>query len=134
MPRTLVRGVEIEGQRRDITDEHIRRLITDDSKLLVQVADGFGKRIARGVSSSHIRNIYGIVKQMEMSGFNYHEFIRLKAKLAYAAKRDGRREAEELRDVLTAAIDVVGDDADRFQRFADFFEALLAYHKAYGGK
>jgi len=134
MPKTLVRNVEIGGQRRGITDTDIRNLIASDSKLMVQVAEGFGRHIARDVSSSHIRNIYGAVKEMEMSGFNYHELVLLKPKIAYAAKRDGHRAAEELRDVLTEAIDAVGDDADKFQRFADFFEAILAYHKAYGGK
>lgn len=134
MPSTILRNVEIDGQRRDITDTDIKNLIAKDSKLMVQVAEVFGKHISRDVSSSHIRNIYGAVKQMEMGGFNYHELILLKPKIAYAAKRDGHRTAEELRDMLTAAIDAVGEDADRFQRFADFFEAILAYHKAYGGR
>ncbi|MGE0826959.1 MAG: type III-A CRISPR-associated protein Csm2 [Candidatus Binatia bacterium] len=131
---TILRNVEIGGQRRDITDDDIKKLIASDSKLMVQVAESFGKHIARDVSSSHIRNIYGTVKQMEMSGFTYHELILLKPKIAYAAKRDGHRAAEELRDVLTTAIEAVGEDAGRFQRFADFFEAILAYHKAHGGR
>lgn len=134
MPRAILRNLEISGQQRDITDADINNFIGSDSKLMVQVAEAFGKHIARDVSSSHIRNIYGAVKQMEMSGFNYHELILLKPKIAYAAKRDGHRAAEELRDVLTAAIDAVGEDRNRFQRFADFFEAVLAYHKAHGGK
>jgi CRISPR-associated protein Csm2 len=126
--------VEIEGQSRDLTDTEIERLIASDSKLMVQVAEGVGKYIARGVSSSHIRNIYGSVKQMEMSGFNYHELVLLKPKIAYAAKRNSSSAADDLKNILTAAIDAVGDDKDRFQRFADFFEAILAYHKAYGGR
>lgn len=134
MPTAILRNLEISGQRRDITDADIKSLIASDSKLMVQVAEAFGRHIARDVSSSHIRNIYGTVKQMEMSGFNYHELILLKPKIAYAAKRDGHRAAEELRDLLTAAIDAVGEAATRFQRFADFFEAILAYHKAYGGR
>jgi CRISPR-associated protein Csm2 len=133
MPNKLC-SVRVDGQQRDITDTDIDRLIASDSKLMVQVADGFGYRIARDVSSSHIRNIYGTVKQMEMSGFNYHELILLKPKIAYAARRDGSSVARELKDVLTAGIDAVGDNAERFQRFADFFEAILAYHKAYGGR
>lgn len=125
--------LEIDGQQRDITNADIQRLIASDSKLMVQVAEGFGKRI-RTVSSSHIRNIYGAVKQMEMSGFNHHELILLKPKIAYAAKRDGSTAARELKDLLSSGIDAVGTNVDYFQRFADFFEAILAYHKAYGGK
>jgi CRISPR-associated protein Csm2 len=135
MPNGLCR-VEIDGQQRDITDTDIERLIASDSKLMVQVAEGVGKHI-RDVSSSHIRNIYGAVKQMEMSEFNYHELVLLKPKMAYAAKRaerDRSRTATDLKNILTAAIDAVGNNEDRFQRFADFFEAILAYHKAYGGR
>jgi hypothetical protein len=71
MPTKLC-SVDMAGQRRDITDTDIERLIASDSKLMVQVAEGFGRHIARDVSSSHIRNIYGSVKQMEMTEFNYH--------------------------------------------------------------
>ncbi|HEX9000884.1 MAG TPA: type III-A CRISPR-associated protein Csm2, partial [Blastocatellia bacterium] len=28
----------------------------------------------------------------------------------------------------------VGEDKEKFERFVDFFEAILAYHKAAGGK
>jgi CRISPR-associated protein Csm2 len=101
---------------------------------MVQVAEGFGRHISRDVSSSHIRNIYGTVKQMEMSGFSYHELVMLKPKIAYAARRDGSNAARELKDILTVAIDAVGNNPEHFQRFADFFEAILAYHKAFGGR
>src|SRR5215471_18496757 len=100
MPNRLCR-VEINGQQRDLTDTDIEHLIASDSKLMVQVAEGFGRHIARDVSSSHIRNIYGSVKQMEMSEFNYHNLILLKPKIAYAARRDGSNAARELKDVLT---------------------------------
>jgi len=133
MPTKLC-SVDMAGQRRDITDTDIERLIASDSKLMVQVAEGFGRHIARDVSSSHIRNIYGSVKQMEMTEFNYHDLVLLKPKIAYAARRDGSNAARELKDILTTAIDAVGDNKDYFQRFADFFESILAYHKAYGGR
>jgi CRISPR-associated protein Csm2 len=134
MAKELVKGLQIEGKAKTLTDADIQKLIGSDSKLLVQVADAFGKRIARNLSTSHIRNIYGAVKEMEMSGFNYHAFVLLKPKIAYAAKRDGSDSATELKDVLSEAIDAVTNDEHRFHRFADFFEAILAYHKAYGGK
>jgi len=35
--------------------------------------------------------------------------------------------------VLSPAVDLVQGDADNFGRFVEFFEAILAYHKAYGG-
>jgi len=78
-----------------------------------------------------------MVKRMEISGFDAHEFVLLKPKLAYAAARaarDNERGAQELKDVLTWAIDEVGADETKFARFVDFFEAILAYHQAAGGR
>ena len=39
-----------------------------------------------------------------------------------------------LKQVLTQAIDLVGRDRARFTRFVEFFEAIMAYHKAAGGR
>ena len=62
-----------------------------------------------------------------------HKLLMLKPKLAYAAKRHGGG-VNTLKNVLTQAIDRVGNDSEKFNRFVDFFEAILAYHKAYGGR
>ena len=62
-----------------------------------------------------------------------HKLLMLKPKLAYAAKRHGGG-VDTLKEVLTQAIDRVGNDQKKFNRFVDFFEAILAYHKAYGGR
>jgi CRISPR-associated protein Csm2 len=46
---------------------------------------------------------------------------------------------QELVDVLNPALDAVVAEKDVskqdacFQRFVEFFEAILAYHKSYGG-
>jgi len=102
---------------------------------LVQTAEQLGPHLQRGnLTTSQIRNVYGMVKRMEMREFNPHEFVLLKPKLAYAAKRARAKGAEELKEVLSWAIDEVGTDPDKFQRFVDFFEAILAYHVAAGGK
>jgi CRISPR-associated protein Csm2 len=62
----------------------------------------------------------------------------LKPKLDYQAAR--HEEVKVLRDVLIAAIDEVnkapdtGERSTRFHRFMDLFEAILAYHRAEGGR
>lgn len=118
-----------------LSAEQIRQVIQQGGKILVRVAEGLGPRLHQGrLTTSQIRNIYGMVKQMEMRGFNADEFVLLKPKLAYAAARAGERGVQELRDVLTWAIDAVESDEGKFARFVDFFEAILAYHKAAGGK
>ena len=62
----------------------------------------------------------------------------LKPKLAYTANRHAS--VNTLKEVLTQAIDLVGKEQEKsyqrekFSRFVDFFEAILAYHKASGGR
>lgn len=58
----------------------------------------------------------------------------LKVKLAYQAGRERSvREFGEKAD-LTNRINKIGRDLKKYQDFAHFVEALVAYHKFYGGK
>lgn len=124
-----------QGEQGLLTASRVQQVIQQGGRTLVQTAEQLGPRLQRGrLTTSQIRNIYGMVKQMEMRGFNADELVLLKPKLAYAAARANTQGARELKDALTWAIDAVGDDGTKFARFVDFFEALLAYHKAEGGK
>ena len=111
------------------------RVITQGGETLVKEAEQLGERLARNLTTSQIRNIYSAVKKMQMKGgeLDTHKLLMLKPKLAYAAKRHSGG-VDTLKEVLTQAIDHVGDDQQKFNRFVDFFEAILAYHKAYGGR
>jgi CRISPR-associated protein Csm2 len=88
------------------------------------------------VSTSQIRNIFGTVKKLEMRSDEnvIPELILLKPKLAYAAGRHKIPGMKCLRDILSEALDLVAEKKDRFVNFCRFFEAILAYHKAEGGK
>ena len=110
------------------------RVITEGGEILVKEAEQRGQQLARNLTTSQIRNIYGAVKKMQMKGggLDTHKLLMLKPKLAYAAKRHGGG-VDTLKEVLTQAIDLVGSDSKKFNRFVDFFEAILAYHRAYGG-
>lgn len=59
------------------------------------------------------------------------EVVLLKPKLAYAAAR--QRAAKPLGDVISTAIDKVYTTED-FERLVQLIEAIIAYHKAEGGK
>ena len=110
-----------------------KRVIDEGGEILVKAAEQQGRQLARNLTTSQIRNIYGAVKKMQMKGeLDTHKLLMLKPKLAYAAKRHGGG-VETLKDVLTQAINLVGNDSEKFNRFVDFFEAILAYHRAYGG-
>ena len=120
--------------RRDSTRVNLdARIITEGGEILVKEAEQRGQQLARNLTTSQIRNIYGAVKKMQMKGgLDPHKLLMLKPKLAYAARRHGGG-VDTLKDILTQAIDLVGDDSKKFNRFVDFFEAILAYHRAYGG-
>lgn len=125
-----------------------RKIIADgDVDLLVNTAQQVGEAVARQLTTSQIRNIFGEVRRIEMNWradqptddeTAYRQVVLLQPKLAYQAKRERGRGVEELQGVLSPCIDVIRKarkDERRlyFQRFVDFFEAILAYHKAAGG-
>lgn len=123
-------NVEVEEVAQQKVD--ISEIIEKGGEPLVTAAEILGRKLARNLKTSQIRKVYGAVKKIQMSEeFNRNELIMLKPKLAYAAAR--KAEVEELKDTLTKAINEVDDDA-KFRNFVDFFEAILAYHRAFGGE
>ena len=113
------------------------RVITEGGETLVKKAEQLGQQLVKErLTTSQIRNIYGAVKKMQMKGeLDTHKLLMLKPKLAYAAKRHKEvKGVDTLKDVLTQAIDLVENDSKKFNRFVDFFEAILAYHKDAGGR
>jgi CRISPR-associated protein Csm2 len=123
----------------------IREIIAEGKpEPLVQWAEKIGEALARQVTTSQLRNVFGTVRQIQMAWDNdparaYRDVILLKPKLGYFARRERGRGMADLERVLSPAIDEIakaGQDAERkerFMRFADLFEAIVAYHKKYGG-
>lgn len=65
----------------------------------------------------------------------------LKVKLAYQIGRadSGRNRANPVKEFadksgLIGEIDKIGDSLERYENFAHYVEALVAFHKFYGGK
>jgi CRISPR-associated protein Csm2 len=126
--------------------DHQQIIVEGNAKLLTEKAKQIGTGLAKELqlTTAQIRNVFGTVRQIEMTwGLRATEqqrqaaarqLILLKPKLEYQAKRERSkgRGVEELANVLIPAIDMVGDDRGRFQNFVDFFEAILAYHTAAG--
>lgn len=116
-----------------------------DIEALVNTAEKVGEEIAKQLTTSQIRNIFGEVRRIEMNWRDekdapdaYRKVVLLQPKLAYQARRERGRGVELLKDVLDPCIEEIrkAPEAKRkeyFMRFVDFFEAILAYHKAYGG-
>ncbi len=59
----------------------------------------------------------------------------LKVKLAYQVGRGGGSIKDFVEETdLMAAIGSIGSDAKKYEEFARYVEALVAFHKFYGGK
>ena len=128
--------MSISSHRNNDLCSKVKSFIVKDSttKEMVIFAEKFGKENHHKVTTSQIRNAYGSMKKLEMSGWGsqtQRELILLKPRLAYAADRHKR--LEKLKNILHSAIDAVSDEAS-FRRFCQFLEAIVAYHKAAGGK
>ncbi len=103
---------------------------------LIDYAEQAGSYMANnGLTNSKIRSIYGEIKRIQMGEFEKEKssFYLLKPKVAYALGRDGKNEGLKLFKKIfdLCSKDVV--DQKSYQNFCAFMEAILAYHKAYGG-
>ncbi len=134
----------------------LRLIITENTtesiQMLTGVAETIGRRLARNVTTSQIRNIFGTVRAIEQDVNTsdddeplplhvQRELQMLRPKLAYQYGRVQGREDDPdkaaigaLTKILSDAISLVGADTRRFRNFVDFFEAILAYHRRYGGR
>jgi CRISPR-associated protein Csm2 len=131
-------------------------IITNDNatEKLVTWADTIGSQLKKqGLTTSQIRAIFGEVRQIEAvwgtenqtkkdetgRSWALRKLYLLKPKMAYRARRERGKAVQALVSVLDPALDEVIKEKDpnkqnsNFRRFVEFFEAILAYHKAYGG-
>jgi CRISPR-associated protein Csm2 len=153
-------GFRPGGQRgeefRPPSESELRAIIQEgDADKLVSVAENLGRILARPpdqLTTSQIRAIFGAVREIEMrwppgaqpraeedthARRSHRELLLLKPKLAYQAARAQAQRSQgvtHLQQVLSPAIDLVGTNRERFQNFVEFFEAILAYHRAHGGR
>lgn len=108
------------------------------------------------MTTSQIRNIFGEAKRIQAKASQpdanaseldpsdklnkkiISDLLLLRPKMAYAEARVVMKSKEsrikDFRKVMNEANKAVGDSEENLQRFIDFFEAILAYHKFYGGR
>lgn len=148
----MVHEFKKEYKLTDFNSDWIKTEFTDDT---IRFSDWFGQELTKGgeklrLSTSQIRNVFGEIKRIQLRvageasklSANKTDFLLLKPKIAYAAARAGKTEenhgALKFKKIMTQAHNEVklgtAGDLKRFENFCDFIEAILAYHKAYGGK
>lgn len=112
-------------------------IVSNATPALVQYAEKAGQFMAKnGLTNSKIRSIYGEIKRIQMGDFEKEKsaFYLLKPKVAYAVGREKQNEGLKLFKLIfdRAWLDVA--DKKTFHNFCNFIEAILAYHRAFGGK
>lgn len=133
-----------------VTAADIRTIITDPegAPTLVREADRLGQDLkSKKLTTNQIRALFGEVRQIQAQWSMGEEQQRLarrrltllKPKMRYRAEKEKSDAVRELVAVLEPGLDIVISEKDQakqkryFQHFVDYFEAILAYHKAYGG-
>lgn len=127
------------------------------AETLVTWAEKLGRGLVdnEGLTATQLRGFFGVVRQIQAEviadmikartetalSVNVQRQLKLlKPKLAYQAardqgssKRDGPQTRKDgvlrLKEILEPAIDHIEDKPDRFRRFVEYFEAIVAYHK-----
>lgn len=148
--RSKGRGRDRDRPQTPVPDrQEIDQIIGGDVEKLVTWADRLGRGLAQNerLTTAQVRSFFGTVRQIEaevqpgeaeLQDTTYRKLVLLKPKLAYQAQREiNNRKGEgvlRLSEVLAPAIESVGRDAECFRHFVEFFEAILAYHKAAGGR
>jgi CRISPR-associated protein Csm2 len=129
----------------------VRAIIqNNDIERLVTLAETEGRNLQNGgLTTSQIRLAFGKVRQIEamwsIEGQREQaerQLMLLKPRIAYQAARDGKEGSNLLRNILAEGIDAVFENTapgsvertDRFRRFTELFEAVLAYHKVAGSR
>lgn len=111
----------------------------------------FGKELKNtGLTTSQFRNVYGELKRIQLKELKNERasFMMLRPKLAYAQGRHGKPDKSGGIDKFKAVFDKgikevkwnEGNETElaeatfKFRNFMNCMEALLAYHRANGGK
>ena len=101
---------------------------------LPDYAEFIGKAMAHNkLTSSKIRSVYGEIKRIQMGEFAKEKssFYLLRPKVAYAVGRDKENIGLQLFKLVFDKSAKCVKDKDTFLHFANFMEAVLAYHRAY---
>ena len=127
-------------------DEEALKFAEDFGKHLCALNDN-GRAGFEALTTSQIRNFFGEVQRIQAKvakgGFegNKISFLLLKPKLAYAEARALAKQRhsrlKDFRTIMDLAHSAVVNSSEpqvAFQRFVDLLEAILAYHKGYGGR
>lgn len=90
------------------------------------------------LSKAQIRNVFGEIKRIQLKGIDKPEgktaFLLLKPKVAYAEGRNRTKGLTLFKSIFDKGWKYAGENQATYNNFCALLEAILAYHKAHGGK
>lgn len=104
--------------------------------IFIQCAEKLGE-ILKNVSYSKIRRVYNEAKSISREKFSEETIYKLKVLKSLIAYTEGRfPELKKVNfyEVFSRAINEAEKNEDNYKRFFDFFQAVIAYHRAKGGR
>ena len=124
-------GGDRGGDRRDFAPEIELEKLISDSLYLDNQAHMVVSRM-RDMDSgtrSQLRRLYNAVRRATRAPENerQHEFVMLRARLAYTIARHGLRSLDQIERLLLQV--TRKDEARGYERFRDLFEAIVAYNE-----
>ena len=125
------RGPRPGGERRDFAQDIDLDKLINDSLYLDNQAHAVVVRI-RDMDSgtrSTLRRLYNSVRRATRAPENerQHEFVMLRARLAYTIARHGLRSLDQIERLLLQV--TRKNEARGYERFRDLFEAIVAYNE-----
>lgn len=108
---------------------------------MIDYTKAAGKQMKDGnLTTSKIRNIFGEIKRIQIGGYekNKSSFLLLQPKVAYIVGREAKANRGDtgikiFQNIFEKAAKCVTDEKS-YQNFCNLMEALVAYHKFFGGK
>jgi CRISPR-associated protein Csm2 len=120
-----------------INPDWIRTGVNNDA---VEWAKSFGEFLTQGgrkssLSTSQIRKFFGELKRIQADYDKLKtELPMLKAQLAYAVGRKPDTKIKQFNEEISIALDSVRENnKSDFNNFVKIAEAIVAYHKFFGG-
>lgn len=135
-PRQNSKWTELQATEeihRQLGQDYVNSILSvrkDDYNTYIDKVKKYMQENARNISTSQIRNIFSRIRSIQ----NYHELALLRPKLAYISGREERNDAMKTMLYLLDRLMVAVDSEEKLRQFQDFFEAVVAYHKYWGGK
>lgn len=103
-----------------------------DSNAYIEKIKKYVQNNRGGITTAQLRNVFSKVKNLG----DCSELYTLRPKLAYVSGRAEKDEMKTLLFLLDELLVKVSEkkQPEQLKQFKNFFEAVIAYHKYFGGK